>query len=65
MNGSGVMSFGGGGPKAERRKLNNPAVLSALVALTGGTSFEYDQPRWRKWLASQRQIQQIDMRRDE
>lgn len=65
MDSSGTFSFGGGGPRIEKRKLKNPAVLSALVVLTGGQSFDYDQPRWRAWLAAQKKIQQFDMRRDE
>lgn len=61
---SGVSSFGGGGPRVEKYQRTNPAVLSALVALSGGPSFGYDEQRWRAWLAAQTTNQQVDLRRD-
>jgi hypothetical protein len=62
---SGSFSFGGGGPKVISQDLRNPAVLNALVTLSGGTSFDYDQAGWRRWLAAQAKKQAIDIRRDE
>jgi hypothetical protein len=61
--GGGAFSFGGGGPKTTTQLIPNPAVLGALVALTG-TSFDYDQDRWQAWLAAQAKLNQVDVRRD-
>jgi hypothetical protein len=62
---SGVMSFGGGGPKHVTQSLRNPDVLAALIRLSGGVSFDYDQTQWRRWLAAQAKQQMVDIRRDE
>jgi hypothetical protein len=62
---TGGFSFGGGGPKFVTQAIRNPDVLGALVTLSGGTSFDYDQEQWRRWLAAQAKQQQIDIRRDE
>ena len=62
---SGAFSFGSSGPRVETVVLKNPAVLSALVALSGGHSFQYDEDRWRNWLSAQTKVAQIDLRRDE
>jgi hypothetical protein len=61
----GVSSFGGGGPKVVTETMRNPDVLAALVQLSGGTSFDYDQGQWRRWLAAQAKEQAVDVRRDE
>jgi hypothetical protein len=62
---SGAFSFGGSGPKVIQRDVRNPAVLNSLVTLSGGTSFDYDQAGWRRWLAAQAKDRAIDIRRDE
>jgi hypothetical protein len=62
---SGSFTFGGGGPKFISRPIRNPAVLSALVTMSGGTSFDYDQQQWRRWLAAQAKVKAVDVRRDE
>jgi len=62
---SGGFSFGGGGPQFVTQPLRNPQVLAALVTLSGGRSFDYDQVQWRRWLAAQVKQQAIDVRRDE
>jgi HEAT repeat protein len=62
---SGAFSFGGSGPKVVPQTIQNPAVLAALVSLSGGTSFDYDQEQWRRWLAAQAKHNAIDVRRDE
>jgi hypothetical protein len=62
---SGAFSFGGSGPKVVPRNIQNPAVLAALVSLSGGTSFDYDQEQWRRWLAAQAKHNAIDVRRDQ
>jgi hypothetical protein len=59
------MNFGGdGGPKYENRPFSNPDVLTALTGLAGPTGFEYDQAKWRAWLAARAKAQRIDLRRD-
>jgi hypothetical protein len=61
---SGAFSFGGGGPKFVTESIRNPAVLTALVTLSG-TSFDYDQRQWRRWLAAQAKLNAVDVRRDQ
>jgi hypothetical protein len=60
----GGFSFGGGGPKYVTQAIRNPDVQNALVTLSE-TSFDYDQERWRRWLAAQAKREVIDVRRDE
>jgi hypothetical protein len=62
--GAGSFSFGGGGPKIEVQSVRNADVLNALVSISGGTSFDYDQDQWRSWLAAQAKAQPVDVRRD-
>jgi len=55
----------GGGTKIVTRSFQNREVLDALVALTGGTNFSFDVPRWRAWYASQRRAEMtLNPRRD-
>jgi hypothetical protein len=61
----GAFSFGGGGPQIVTQAVRNPDVLSALVALSGGASFDYDQEQWRRWLAAQAKRDAVDVRRDQ
>jgi hypothetical protein len=61
----GAFSFGGSGPQVVTRELRNPAVLNSLVALAGGTTFDYDKEQWRRWLAAQAKVNAVDVRRDE
>lgn len=44
--------------------LKNPEVLDALISLTGGTNFEYNQPAWKHWYTQVHKMDQIDLRRD-
>ncbi|MCI0334362.1 MAG: HEAT repeat domain-containing protein [Planctomycetes bacterium] len=60
-----AFSFGGGGPQVVQENFQNPSVLSALVTLSGGASFDYDQEQWRRWLAAQAKHNAIDVRRDQ
>jgi hypothetical protein len=60
-----AFSFGGGGPKVATENVRNPEVLSALVTLAGGVSFDYDQEQWRRWLAAQAKANAVDVRRDQ
>jgi len=62
---SGGFSFGGGGPQVQEGDVRNPAVLTALVRLSGGQNYGYDSSLWRKWLATQARLVQVDLRRDE
>jgi hypothetical protein len=62
---SNAFSFGGSAPKIVTDTVRNPAVLSALVTLSGGTSFDYDQSQWRRWLAAQAKANAVDVRRDQ
>jgi hypothetical protein len=67
---AGFSSTGGGGltmgssVKIIKRDLNNPQVLDALTALTGGVNFGFDDMAWRNWYASQQKPGAIDARRD-
>ena len=61
----GAFSFGGGGPQIITQSIRNPDVLSALVTLAGGQSFDYDQQQWRRWLAAQAKLNAVDVRRDQ
>jgi hypothetical protein len=62
---SNAFSFGGGGgPQFVNQSLRNRAVLDALVGMSGGTSFDYDQEQWRGWLAAQAKANAVDVRRD-
>lgn len=60
---SGGFSMGGGGPKLKEGYAKNPDVLGALVRITG-ERFGYDEALWEKWHASQAQLVQVDLRRD-
>lgn len=60
----GAFSFGGSGPQVVVQSVRNRAVLDALVTLSGGASFDYDQVQWRGWLAAQAKAAPVDVRRD-
>ena len=63
-NGGGTGLSMGGGPKYIHRDISNPAVLDALVALTG-RNFSFDKEAWKAWYASQKKSpDKIDARRD-
>jgi len=55
------MSFGAGSggdtPKVVERPFSNPAVLEALVELSGGQNFGYDVRLWKHWYATQKQAE--------
>lgn len=63
--GGGGLNAGGGGPKIIERELQNGAVLEALVALSGGANFRYDEEAWRRWYTAQRVPVGLNLRRDE
>ncbi|MEX0978383.1 MAG: hypothetical protein WDZ48_06010, partial [Pirellulales bacterium] len=62
--GGGGFSFGGGGVEIIKRTFENPAVLQALIHLTGGTSFNYDVRAWKNWYVAQKKPKTLDARRD-
>ena len=64
-DGGSAFSFGGSGPKIVNKAIRNRAVLDALIAISGGTSFDYDQDQWRGWLAAQAKVNAVDVRRDQ
>jgi hypothetical protein len=43
----------GGGKKVITQRIQNQEVLTALLKLSGGTNYGYDQTAWRQWLESQ------------
>jgi hypothetical protein len=63
--GGGGLSMGGGGPKFEKRDEENPAVRQALVKLSGGQNFDFDEVAWRHWYVDMLSHQHANSRRDE
>jgi hypothetical protein len=61
--GGGGFSFGGAPPRIIERRLPNPEVLGALVALSG-KNFQYDIAAWKQWHAHQKNSLRSDARRD-
>lgn len=57
------MSFGAGSggdsSKVVERPISNPAVLEALVELSGGQNFGYDIRLWKQWYARQKQEEAV------
>ena len=53
LGGTGLAA--GGQPKVIPRTVTNPQVLEALIKLSGGVNFGFDQRAWKAWLAAQRQ----------
>jgi HEAT repeats len=62
--GGGGFSFGGSSVEIIKRSFENPAVLQALISLTGGTSFNYDVRAWKNWYVAQKKPKTLDARRD-
>jgi hypothetical protein len=57
-----------GGPTFVDEDVKNPEVRRALMALSNGQDFEYDEKAWSNWYVNQRMIKQqplIDPRRDQ
>jgi len=63
-SGSGGLSFGGGGVETIKQRIENRAVLQALVEMAGGTNFEFDVHAWKHWFVAQKKPQSLDARRD-
>jgi hypothetical protein len=63
--GGGGNSFSAGGrPQVIEKKLQNEAVLNALVALHPGINFGYDVEAWKRWYANKDRPTVLDLRRD-
>ena len=45
-----------------RRTVPNSDVLTALVTITGGVNFSFDQRAWRYWKAAEDQRPQTQLR---
>lgn len=54
----------GGRPRVEKRQVKNRPVLEALLALTDGVNYEFDQARWRQWYSQKHLPADINLRRD-
>jgi hypothetical protein len=57
------LSTGGGGPRVQVQTVQNRSVLEALLAVTDGVNFRYDQVAWRRWLAESTAPEDLDLRR--
>lgn len=64
-SGGGGFSFGGGGPKVAKVEEENLNVRRALVQLSGGQDFEYNEKAWRRWFINQQTHSHVDARRDQ
>jgi HEAT repeat protein len=63
--GGGGFAFGGGGDKIIRVDQENSEVRMALVALSGGQDFQYNEKAWRRWYVNEQIHDHLDARRDE
>jgi hypothetical protein len=63
--GGGGLSMGGGGPKIVTQDEQNIAVRLALVKLSGGQNFDFDEVAWRHWFVDMLSRQHANSRRDE
>ena len=55
----------GGSNKIYREDIQNLAVRSALIELSGGQDFEYNERAWRRWFVNLQVHEHVDARRDE
>lgn len=64
-------AFGGGGltlggsPKVRKVAHKNLAVRYALIELSGGLDFEFDEKAWRRWYVNEQIQEFVDTRRDQ
>ena len=61
----GGLAMGGKKNPTVRRSLNNAKVREALIELTGGQDFEFDERTWRRWFVKQQMSAVVDARRDQ
>lgn len=57
------LSTGGGGTRVETKAVQNRSVLEALLSVTAGVNYRYDQIAWRRWLAESTAPEDLDLRR--
>jgi hypothetical protein len=65
---NGGAGLSAGGPTFVDEDVNNPEVRRALMTLSKGQDFEYDEKAWSNWYVNERMIKQqplIDPRRDQ
>ena len=55
----------GGSPKVIIKAQRNMAVRLALVELSGGLDFEFDEKAWRRWYVNEQIQDFVDTRRDQ
>jgi hypothetical protein len=58
-------SFGGGGNKIVKIDVQNAEVRMALMELSRGQDFQYNENAWRRWFVNQQVHDTVDARRDE
>lgn len=63
--GGGGLSMGGNKNKVIRVDRRNEEVLRALVDLSGGHNYEFDEVAWRRWYVNTQIYENVDARRDE
>ena len=63
--GGGGLSMGGDKNKVIRRDVQNLKVRQALVELSGGQDYEYDEKLWRMWFVNEQIQDYVDTRRDQ
>jgi len=62
--GGGGLSTGGSKNKTIKRDLPNLKVRQALVDLSGGQDYEFDEKLWRMWFVNEQIHEYVDARRD-
>lgn len=58
-------AFGGGGNKIIKVDQQNPEVRMALIELSGGQDFQFNERAWRRWFVNEQIHDNVDARRDE
>ena len=64
-DGGAGFAFGGGGNKVVKVDQQNAEVRMALLELSGGQDFQYNEKAWRRWFVNQQVHENVDARRDE
>ena len=63
--GGGGLSMGGNKNKIIQRDIKNLKVRQALVELSGGQDYEFDEKLWRMWFVNEQIETFVDTRRDQ
>ena len=63
--GGGGLNVGGNAPKVIQKDLRNEKVYQALMRLSGGQKFDYDEPAWRAWYVDMQMRKHVNARRDQ